>query len=61
MKVVGNSKTFKERFQPRPQSPQSLLIVKREDPGEFPGDEGGILVPDLTLTPHFKMAAIEDS
>ena len=50
----GNSKTFgksEERYRPG----------KREDPGEFPADKGGILVPDLTLTASFKMAAKEDA
>ena len=37
--------------------PQSLLIGKREDPG----DEGEMLVPDLSLTANFKMAAEEDT
>ena len=57
MKVVGwleiqNFRKIRgeERFQPRP---QSLLIGKREDPG----DEAEILVPDFTLTANFKMAA----
>ena len=53
--MVVNSKTsgkFEERSQPRP---QILLIGKREDPGV----EGEILVPDLTLTANFKMAAKE--
>ena len=42
-----NSKTFgksEERYRPG----------KREDPGEFPADKGGILVPDLTLTAVLK-------
>ena len=59
MKVVGwleiqNFRKIRgeERFQPRP---QSLLIGKREDPG----DEAEILVPDFTLTANFKMAAQE--
>jgi len=43
-----------ERFQPRP---QSLLIGKREDPG----DEGEILVPGFTLTANLKMAAKENT
>ena len=43
-----------ERFQPRP---HSLLGGKREDPWV----QGEILVPDLTLTANFKMAAKEDT
>ena len=52
--MVGSSKTFEMRFLPRSQSP---LSGKREDPGV----EGEILVPDLTLTGNFKMAAKENT
>ena len=53
--MVGNSKTFGKSEERSQIHPQSLLSGKRGDPG----DEGEFLVPDLTLTANFKMAAKE--
>ena len=54
--MVGNSKTSGKSDERSQHRLQSLLIGKREDPGV----EGEILVPDLTLTANFKMAAKEN-